>query len=128
MANYKVKEGSTITVVVSLGQNTVTMPKVTGMTQEEATSKLEELGLSVEIEEVNDSKVEAGKVIEQNVKENEEVEAGETITLKVSKGVEKVTVPDLSGKKEADAKTAIKSAGLKSKVVTTEDLTKDDGK
>ena len=127
MANYKVKEGSTITVVVSLGQNTVTMPKVTGMTQEEATSKLEELGLSVEIEEVNDSKVEAGKVIEQNVKENEEVEAGETITLKVSKGVEKVTVPDLSGKKEADAKTAIKSAGLKSKVVTTEDLTKDDG-
>ena len=127
IANYKVKEGSTITVVVSKGQNTVTMPKVTGMTQEEATSKLEELGLNVEIEEENNSKVEAGKVIEQSAKENEEIEAGETITLKISKGVEKVTVPDLSGKKEKDAKTEIKSAGLKAKVVTTEDLSKDDG-
>ena len=127
MANYKVKEGTTIAVVVSLGKNTVIMPKVTGMTQEEATSKLEELGLNVEIEEVNDSKVESGKVVEQSVKEDEEVDAGETITLKVSKGVEKVTVPDLAGKKEADAKAEIKKAGLKAKVVTTEDTTKDDG-
>lgn len=127
IANYKVKEGTTINVVISLGQNTVTMPKVTGMTQEEATSKLEELGLKVEVEEANDSKVELGKVIEQSVKENEEIEAGETITIKVSKGTEKVAVPDLSGKKEADAKSALKSAGLKSKVVTTEDISKDDG-
>lgn len=128
MPNYSIKEGSTITVVVSLGQNTVVVPKVTGLTQEDATSQLEELGLIVTVEEEYSTKVESGYVIEQSVKANEEIDAGETITLKVSKGTEKVTVPDLNGKTEAEAKSAITSAGLKLKTVaTTEDTTKDDG-
>ena len=45
MPNYSVKEGSTVSVVVSLGQNLVTVPKVTGLTQDEATTQLEEIGL-----------------------------------------------------------------------------------
>ena len=128
MPNYSVKEGSTITVVVSLGQNLVTVPKVTGLTEEEARTQLEELGLIVNVEEEYSKKVEAGYVIEQSVDADEEIDAGETITIKVSKGIEKVTVPDLNGKTESEAKTAIKEAGLKLKtVVTTEDTTKDDG-
>ena len=128
MPNYNVKEGSTISVVVSLGQNLVKVPKVTGLTQDDATKQLEDLGLVVNVEETYSSKVEAGYVIEQSVKENEEIDAGELITIKVSKGTEKVTVPDLTGKTESEAKTAIKDAGLKLKtVVTTEDTTKEDG-
>ena len=128
MPNYNVKEGSTISVVVSLGQNLVKVPKVTGLTQEDAKKQLEDLGLIVNVEETYSSKVEAGYVIEQSVKENEEIDAGESITIKVSKGTEKVTVPDLTGKTESEAKTAIKDAGLKLKtVVTTEDKTKEDG-
>ena len=128
MPNYNVKEGSTISVVVSLGQNLVKVPKVTGLTQDDATKQLEDLGLVVNVEETYSSKVEAGYVIEQSVKENEEIDAGESITIKVSKGTEKVTVPDLTGKTESEAKTAIKDAGLKLKtVVTTEDKTKEDG-
>ena len=128
MPNYNVKEGSTISVVVSLGQNLVKVPKVTGLTQDDATKQLEDLGLVVNVEETYSSKVEAGYVIEQSVKENEEIDAGESITIKVSKGTEKVTVPNLTGKTESEAKTAIKDAGLKLKtVVTTEDKTKEDG-
>lgn len=128
MPNYNVKEGSTISVVVSLGQNLVKVPKVTGLTQEDAKKQLEDLGLIVNVEETYSSKVEAGYVIEQSVKENEEIDAGESITIKVSKGTEKVTVPNLTGKTESEAKTAIKDAGLKLKtVVTTEDKTKEDG-
>lgn len=128
MPNYNVKEGSTISVVVSLGQNLVKVPKVTGLTQDDATKQLEDLGLVVNVEETYSNKVEAGYVIEQSVKENEEIDAGESITIKVSKGTEKVTVPDLTGKTESEAKTAIKDAGLKLKtVVTTEDTTKEDG-
>ena len=128
MPNYKVKEGSTIKVVVSLGQNLVKMPKITGMKLDEATSTLEALGLKIETEEEYSTKVEAGYIIEQSVKEDTDIDAGETIKVKVSKGVEKVTVPDLTGKTEADAKSAIKSAGLKLKTTaTTEDTTKDDG-
>ncbi len=128
MPNYNVKEGSTISVVVSLGQNLVKVPKVTGLTQDDATKQLEDLGLVVNVEETYSNKVEAGYVIEQSVKENEEIDAGESITIKVSKGTEKVTVPNLTGKTESEAKTAIKDAGLKLKtVVTTEDTTKEDG-
>ena len=128
MPNYKVKEGSTIKVVVSLGQNLVKMPKITGMKLDEATSTLEALGLKIETEEEYSTKVEAGYIIEQDVKADTDIDAGETVKVKVSKGVEKVTVPDLTGKSEADAKSAIKSAGLKLKTTaTTEDTTKDDG-
>lgn len=128
MPNYNIKEGSTITVVISLGQNLVTVPKVTGLTMDEATSQLENLGLIVNVEETYSSTVQSGYVIEQSIKADEEIDAGETITIKVSKGIEKVTVPDLTGKTEAEAKKAITSAGLKLKTTaTTEDTTKDDG-
>ena len=126
--NYKIKEGSIIKVKISKGKNMVTVPKLVGLTKEDAVSALEELDLYADIEEVYDSKVEEGYVIEQSVKQNEEIDAGETINIKVSKGIEKVEVPNLVGKTEDEAKKAITEAGLKLKtVVTTEDKTKDDG-
>ena len=129
--NYNIKEGDTITVVVSKGRNLVTVPKVVGKTEEEAIAALEEIGLIVSItdeDRVFNKKVEAGYVIEQSVKEKEEIDAGETITLKVSKGIEKVVVPDLIGKTEDEAKALIKEAGLKLKNVYTEvDESKADG-
>ena len=118
--NYKIKEGDTITVVVSKGRNLVTVPKVVGKTEDEAITALEEIGLIVSItdeDRVFNKKVEAGIVIEQSIKEKEEIDAGETITLKVSKGIEMTTVPDLTGKTEDEAKTLIKEAGLKLKNV-----------
>ena len=126
--NYKIKEGSIIKVKISKGKNMVTVPKLVGLTKEDAVSALEELDLYADIEEVYDNKVESGYVIEQSVKQNEEIDAGETINIKVSKGIEKVEVPNLVGKTEDEAKKAITEAGLKLKtVVITEDTTKDDG-
>lgn len=129
MPNYTIKQGTTITVVVSLGKKTVVVPKVIGLTQEEAVSQLEDLDLIVNVEEEYNKKVEAGYVTEQSIKKDTQTDAGETITIKVSKGIEKVTVPDLTGKTEEEAKKAIKDVGLKLKTVTKEeDTTKDDGK
>jgi len=129
--NYSIKEGDTITIVISKGRNLVTVPKVVGKTEEEAITELEELGLIVNIPEENreyNKKVEAGYVIEQSIKEKEEIDAGETITLKVSKGIEKVIVPDLTGKIEDEAKDLIKENGLKLKNVYKDiDESKADG-
>ena len=128
--NYNIKEGDTITVVVSKGRNLVTVPKVIGKTEEEAIAALEEIGLIVSItddDRVFNKKVEAGYVIEQSIKEKEEIDAGETITLKVSKGIEMTTVPDLNGKTEDEAKTLAKEAGLKVKVEIGTDESKADG-
>ena len=127
MENYLIKEGTTITVVISKGRNLVIVPKVMGKTKDEAVAELEELGLLVNIEEEYNKKVEAGYVIEQSVKEKEEIDAGETINLKVSKGIEMTIVPDLNGKTEDEAKTLIKEAGLKVKVEVGTDESKADG-
>lgn len=126
--DYRVKEGSTITVILSKGRNIVTIPKVIGKLTEDAVSELEELGMLVNVEEEYNTKVEAGYVIEQDIKEKTEIDAGETITLKVSKGTEKVQVPDLTGKTEDQAKKEIKEAGLKLKeVLKDNDESKEDG-
>ena len=60
--SYNIKEGDTITIIVSKGRNLVTVPKVVGKTEEEAVTALEEIGLIVSItdeDRVFNKKVEA---------------------------------------------------------------------
>ena len=111
--NYTVKEGSTVNVVVSKGQEIVKVTKLVGKTKDEARKELKDLGLEMEIEEVNSDDVEPGIVIEQDKQEGEEVLAGTKIKLKVSLGIEKVEVPDLTRLSEDEAKAKITEAKLK---------------
>ena len=111
--NFTVKERSTVNVVVSKGQEIVKVTKLVGKTKDEARKELKDLGLEMEIEEVNSDDVEPGIVIEQDKQEGEEVLAGTKIKLKVSLGIEKVEVPDLAGLSEDEAKAKITEAKLK---------------
>lgn len=111
--NFTVKEGSTVNVVVSKGQEIVKVTKLVGKTKDEARKELKDLGLEMEIEEVNSDDVEPGIVIEQDKQEGEEVLAGTKIKLKVSLGIEKVEVPNLTGLSEDEAKAKITEAKLK---------------
>lgn len=111
--NFTVKEGSTVNVVVSKGQEIVKVTKLVGKTKDEARKELKDLGLEMEIEEVNSDDVEPGIVIEQDKQEGEEVLAGTKIKLKISLGIEKVEVPDLTGLSEDEAKAKITEAKLK---------------
>lgn len=111
--NFTVKEGSTVNVVVSKGQEIVKVTKLVGKTKDEARKELKDLGLDMEIEEINSDDVEPGIVIEQDKQEGEEVLAGTKIKLKVSLGIEKVEVPDLTGLTEDEAKAKITEAKLK---------------
>ena len=117
--NFKIKEGSTISVIVSKGQEIVKMPKAVGLTRDEATRLLTETGLEVEVKEQYSDSVEKNYVIKQETEDGEEIDqdeeipAGSKIIIYVSMGIEQVSVPDLSGKTETEAKSAISSAGLK---------------
>jgi len=129
MSNYKIKGKSTIGLVISLGQKIVKVPKVVGMTEQEAKEELEALDLKVEIKEEPNKKVEAGYVISQDVTANSEVGAGSTVKITISTGVETVQVPNLEGKTEEEAKKAITDAGLTlSAVLNSEDTKKENGK
>ncbi len=126
---YKVKEDSTITVVVSKGIELVTMKKVVGMTYQEAESILkDELELEVERIDETSQTVEAGYVTRQSIEEGEEVKKGEKVTIYVSSGtgIKEVSVPHVVGDTEADAKE--KLSDLDVTVVYEEDATKVDGR
>ena len=126
--NYKIKEGRTIKVVISKGQEIVEMPKVVGKTRDEATKMLKEVGLEVKVEEEFSDDVEKNYVTKQEIAEGEKIPAGTTVTIYSSMGIEQVQVPDLSGKTESEAKSAISSAKLKWKSTDkTSDSSKPNG-
>ena len=129
IADYNVKEGSSIKVVVSKGQEKTTVPKVVGMTKEEAVDALEEANLKAEIIEETSKTVEEGYVISQEVEANSEAYAGDTVKIHVSTGtgIKQVNVISVIGQDEATAKTNLTNLGLKVNVSYDEDNSKDNG-
>ena len=127
--NYNVKEGSTVNVVISKGQEKTTVPKVVGMTREEAIEALEEANLKAEVVEETSRTVEEGYVISQDVDADTEAYAGDTIKIHVSTGtgIKKVTVENVVGQTESNAKSTLESQGLKV-VVNYVEATNDNGK
>lgn len=123
----KVKQGSTVKVVVSKGEEKTTVPKVVGMEKDKAVKALEDAKLKVEIVEESSKKVQEGYVISQETSPDTEAFAGDTIKIHVSTGVEKATVPDVIGKSQADAKKTLEAQGFVVAVTTSEDSSKGNG-
>ena len=123
----KVKQGSTVKVVVSKGEEKTTVPKVVGMEKDKAVKALEDAKLKVEIVEESSKKVQEGYVISQETSPDTEAFAGDTIKIHVSTGVEKATVPDVIGKSQADAKKTLEAQGFVVAVTTSEDSSKENG-
>lgn len=85
---------------------------VTGMTVEEATTKLEEIGLSLEVDkEVSSSDYGEGLIVSQEPLPDMIVKTGKTIKVNVSKGMEEGTVPNVIGKTLSDAVFLLESYG-----------------
>ncbi len=127
--NRKVKEGSTIQVKISKGQEKATVPKVVGMTKEEAIEALEDANLEVEIVEETSKTVEEGYVISQETDADTEVFAGDTVVIHVSTGtgIKTVSVISVIGQDESTAKTNLENLGLKVNI-TYQEATSNDGK
>ena len=123
----KVKQGSTVKVVVSKGEEKTTVPKVVGMEKDKAVKALEDAKLKVEIVEESSKKVQEGYVISQETSPDTDAFAGDTVKIHVSTGVEKATVPDVIGKSQADAKKALEAQGFVVAVTTSEDSSKENG-
>lgn len=125
----KVKEGTTIKVIVSKGQEKTTVPKVVGMKKDEAVSALEAANLKAEIVEETSKKVEEGYVISQDTEANADAFAGDTVKIHVSTGtgIKQVTVVSVIGQDEATAKKTLTDLGLKVNI-TYVDSTSDNGK
>ncbi len=124
---YTVKENSTVKIVVSLGENIKIVPKVIGETVDSATELLKAEELGIEVVEEASSTVEAGIIIRQDPEADSELNAGETVTVYVSTGTKQITMVDVLGDKESDAKQRLTELGFEVNVEYDEDTTKEDG-
>ena len=99
----------------------VQVPAVIGLTKDEATSQLNELGFKVLATEEPSDTIEAGRVLSQNPGPGTKTDKAATVKISVSTGVEKIDVPDVVGATQDEAVNALTAAGLKTKIVTAED-------
>lgn len=87
-AGTTVEEGTTVTLVISQGKKSVTVPAVKGMEADAGKAELENAGLVAEIKEEFSDSVAAGLIIDQSVAEGKTVSTGTVVTITVSKGSE----------------------------------------
>ena len=129
IADYNVKEGSTVKVVISKGQEKTTVPNVEGEERSEAIKMLEDAKLKAEVVEETSKTVKEGYVISQEVEADSEAYAGDTVKIHVSTGtgIKQVTVQNVIGQTEANAKSTLEGQGLKVTINYVE-ATSNDGK
>ncbi len=110
------EEGSTITATLSSGPDSVVVPdSLVGMSPDEAKRAVEAVGLKWEVssDRVASDEISEGKVAKVNPSSASKVKAGSTVTGYLSSGSSTVTVPDLTGMKQEQARTALENVGLK---------------
>ncbi len=120
-AGKKVDKNTTILVVVSSGLvgNEIEVPDVKGHNESEAHNMLTQAGFKkISSEFAFSDTVAEGDVIETTPAAHAKATEDTQIVMKVSKGAEKKTVPNVIGQADADAQNAILAAGLNVGTVT----------
>lgn len=103
------------TISTEAGKNTVTVPKVEGMTKDDAVKALNEVGLGYKQVIQSSKTVAKDTVISQGTKAGAKVAKNTQIILTISGGEDVVntTVPSVTGETEDDAREKLEAAGFK---------------
>jgi eukaryotic-like serine/threonine-protein kinase len=115
-AGTEADEGSLVTITVSSGPGDAPVPLVQGLTADEAADALREAGFKSQVRREFSDTVRNGRVIETSPPEGTTARKGTTVTLIVSRGREKVAVPDVVGQPRDEAERALQDAGLQASV------------
>ncbi len=111
----EILKGSKVILTISVGKQPIEVPDVYGLTEEQADKKIEEKDLVLDHEWIPSDEVESGKVISTVPERGTMVKAGDTVKVIVSTGpeIKKVNVPNLLGKTESQASSALTALNLK---------------
>ena len=124
-----IKENTEVKVVVSLGTEKTTVPKLAGMTKEEAEAAANSAKISLEyIDEISED-IEAGIIIRQETESQTEVNAGDTVKVYISvgNGKKQVVVTSVLQYDQETAKRELEALGLAVKLEYAEDKEKSNG-
>ena len=125
----KIKQKTEVKVVVSLGTEKTKVPKLKGLTKEEAEDAADGAKIKLEFIEETSKTVEAGIIIKQEIDTDTEVNAGDTVKVYISigTGIKQVVVTSVLYQDEATAKQNLEDLGLKVTVEYGEDKTRGNG-
>jgi eukaryotic-like serine/threonine-protein kinase len=110
-ANTPMAAGTPIDLVVSTGPDSVTLDDLSGLTQRDATARLDTLGLTYVFETEYSNDVERGRVIRTDPGPGS-LPPGFEVLVVISDGVEPIPVPSLLGMDEATARAQLEALGL----------------
>jgi serine/threonine protein kinase len=113
--NTEIKPGGTVFVTLSKGEEFtyITIPNLIGFDKNSAVTAIEAADLKTGIfSEVFSDYFESEIVLGQNPAPGEKVKSGTAVNLTLSKGRQKITLPDLQGYDYSSAKSALESLGL----------------
>jgi eukaryotic-like serine/threonine-protein kinase len=108
-AGTQLSTAQAVTLLISRGANTITVPNVVGLDDQAALAALSNAGLSgVEVQ--RDSTEPQGKVLNQSPAAGKQVARGSQVTVFASTGA--ITVPDVTGQDRKAAVATLKKAGF----------------
>lgn len=110
----KIKEGSTIAIVVNSEETTINLPNIDGRLKDEAVQKIKAANLVPEVLMVLDDQTAEGYVKQTYPLAGSKITIGSTVKIYVSKkaGESKIEIPNLVGLTLSEAQTKLSEAGL----------------
>jgi beta-lactam-binding protein with PASTA domain/predicted Ser/Thr protein kinase len=115
-AGTEISDGGQVTIYVSTGPRKTTVPDVVGLKYDNAVKLLRDAGLDWRRRDVFSDR-RSGRVVAQDPESGEEVVEGTIVLLRVSKGAETVTVPDVLDQSESSARAELEGAGFEVQVL-----------
>lgn len=106
------KRGAEVTLAVSAGQATATVPEVSGTSQQQAQIAIENAGFTFGSVSQQTSDQPRGAVIGSNPPAGTSLELPATVSITLSQGPSTIQIPDLTGRTLADARSTLEQLGL----------------
>ena len=111
-AGTSLAHDSAVDIVLSKGRKPLTVPTLSGLSASAAKSAIEDLGLVAAPTEAYSDTVAEGQVISQQTREGSTLHRGDSVAYTVSKGPEKVAIPDVVGLQREEARSLLEGAGF----------------
>jgi serine/threonine-protein kinase len=106
------KRGAEVTLAVSAGQATATVPEVAGSTQQQAQIAIENAGFTFGSVSQQTGDQPRGAVISSNPAAGTTLDLPATVSITISQGPSTIQIPDLTGRTLADARSTLEQLGL----------------
>ncbi|MGH2832213.1 MAG: PASTA domain-containing protein, partial [Solirubrobacteraceae bacterium] len=126
-AGREVSKGSAVTLLISSGPGSAALPEVAGLSADRAKARLVKDGFKPTLKSQASTAFPAGQAIGTDPPAGTPVRLGGPVKLLVSSGPAQITVPEVVGDTQAQAKAALSAEGLKLGAVSTQVSTQTPG-